>query len=177
MEIIRLIQSKVHGTKYNFLLIGGFAAANYVPGRSTADIDLMTRKEDRAYWEEMLVGCGYQVSVSATGFSHFTFPQPGQWAVDVMFVNADTFESMLRDSVEVLLYNLTIRIPSANHLMRMKLHSLKTRTGAKRAVDQMDVVGLLKHMNLDPGSEEFKQLCLKYANIEVYEEFSSGKIG
>jgi len=52
----------------------------------------------------------------------------------------------------------------------MKLHTLKQGNQERKLRDLLDVITLVRHSHMDIHSDNFRQLCEKYATLEIYEE-------
>ena len=57
----------------------------------------------------------------------------------------------------------------------MKLHTLKFVSDDRALKDQSDLLALLKLAGIGRDAEVFRQLCLRYATLEIYERFEEKK--
>jgi len=54
------------------------------------------------------------------------------------------------------------------NMIALKLHSLKYNFSIRKEKDLLDIVSLIKFNKVDAKTKEFHQLCLKYANEDIY---------
>ncbi len=79
---------------------------------------------------------------------------------------------MFTASMKVNLYGTTVRMPSLEHLLSLKLHALKNTRLDRFLKDFLDVENLIRINKLDLKSENIRQLFQKYGTMEVYEKVS-----
>jgi hypothetical protein len=75
---------------------------------------------------------------------------------------------MLAEAIKLDAPPFKIRVPCVEHLIALKLHSLKQGRIHRFLKDFQDVVGLIECNRLDPRSEKVKTLFEKYGNAELY---------
>jgi hypothetical protein len=168
-ETIDLETRKRH---LQFLIIGGLAINQYGFSRETADLDLLVCADDRAQWFELFAKFGYGIFNDGGSFIQFSPPEQSAWPVDLMLVQQKTFQPMRDVSREVDFYGITARIPSLEHLLALKLHALKNTRLHRFLKDFLDVENLIRINQIDIGSENIRQLFLRYGTIELYEKIS-----
>jgi hypothetical protein len=172
MGLFAEIKSEAQIWNLDFLVIGGLALIFYGHSRDTADLDLLVRREARAAWLELLSRLNYTVSTERENFVQCSPPEKGAWPVDLMFVRDSTFDPMLKAAREVEMYGVTLRIPSLEHLLALKLHALKHGHPGRYTKDLLDVEALIRENALDMQSEKMRQLFLKYGTLKIYEQIS-----
>ncbi len=64
-----------------------------------------------------------------------------------------------------------LTIASFEHLISMKLHAIRGSREKRGLKDILDVLKLLEKTKQKPSKEEFRQLCVKFDIIDVYEEY------
>ena len=82
---------------------------------------------------------------------------------------------MLKASSEATtteIFGPPIQVASVGSLIAMKLHALKYADSVRTLKDQSDLKDLLKLDGIPPSAGQFRQLCVKYTTLEVYERLS-----
>jgi predicted nucleotidyltransferase len=151
-----------------FLVIGGHAVIAYGHSRNTVDIDLLARKDDRASWVEGLTALAYESRHTHENFEQFRSTK-GDSDLDLMFVSDSTFAGLIETSKEVVFGPVSVRIPSLQHLIALKLHVLKQGLEHRMLGDFDDVVQLVLVNRIDLENPEWKSLFDRYGNEELYE--------
>ena len=152
-----------------FLVIGGYAVAAHGHTRTTFDIDFLVLKEDRRKWMERLTASGLSTTAETNAFAQFS--QKEGEGLDLMFVNAETFELMWNASEERQFGAMAGRVPGLDHLIALKLHALKQKVAHRTSKDAEDVEILVRRNGLDITREHYKELFQKYGTLEIYETF------
>lgn len=154
------------------ILIGGFAVNYYKVSRQTADVDFLITEEDFKKIIVVLEAAGYKQDFGqAKVFAHFkSSDQAALMDVDFMLVNKETFAGMIKEGKHVQIAGEEFIIPSINHLIALKLHSLKYNFKLRENKDLPDIISLIKINQLDYKSQEFKALSLKYGTEEIYRQ-------
>jgi hypothetical protein len=155
-----------------FLVIGGLAINHYGYSRETGDLDLLIQEPDRILWMEMLRAFDYAELIDRGPFIQYPAPKSSPWPLDLMIVKEATFKAMFNESQSADLYNVPSRVPSLKHLIALKLHALKNTRMQRFLKDYLDVEYLIRINGLDIGSEEMKELFVKYGTQELYEKIS-----
>ena len=153
-----------------FLVIGGHAVIALGYSRTTADLDLLVRKADRETWAKALAAAGYECFHSHENFQQFRSANPGGMDLDLMFVSDATFDGIFGTSREARFGAATVRIPSLQHLIALKLHVLKQGIEHRMLGDLDDVIQLALVNRIDLEQVEWKQIFEKYGNQELYEK-------
>jgi hypothetical protein len=85
-----------------------------------------------------------------------------------MLADAQTFATIRRDSRRCDIGNgLTLAIPSALHLIAMKLHALRSPARVENGIDLQDVKYLIKAAKIDTSSKEFTDIAERYATHAI----------
>jgi len=152
-----------------FILTGGHAVIAYGFLRSTFDLDLIIRREDKAKWSELAKENGYEFLRDGPAFVQFVAKNADSFPLDLMLVNEDTFAKMQADTVTVA--DLPgIPVVSLMHLLALKCHAIKHGHSGKIVKDADDVIRLVQVNRLDPDSPLLRQLFLKHGTEEFYEK-------
>ena len=174
MELLQLLDAKAYKLKLPYLIVGGHAINAYGYSRQTGDLDVLVRSADLKKWKNFITtDLGYTLYHEQTAFAQFSPPVLEAWPIDLMLVNDKTFDKLFSASKEIVISGRIYRVPAIEHLVSMKLHALKQGDAERRLKDLTDVIQLLKQSSIGVHSDEFRQLCQKYATLEVYEEIKS----
>ena len=152
------------------VLIGGFAVNYYKYARQTADVDFLIKNEDFQRILGLLEAAGYKLDYSQEVFARLICAKdPLLMDIDFMFVDEETLSKIIKDSKKVNIAGCEFRVSSLEHLIALKLHAVKYNLKIRLARDIPDVISLIRINKVDAKSEKFKELCLKYANQEIYQ--------
>ncbi len=163
-----LISGILKKTGISCVLIGGFAVNYYKFSRQSADVDFLITEYDFNKIKNYLRQAGYTQDSEKKVFARLRNKRPGFLDIDFMFVDKDTLDKIMLDAKEVAIAKYRFLIPSLMNMIALKLHSLKYNFDIRRAKDLIDIVSLVKLNNVNARAEEFRQLCLKYANESIY---------
>lgn len=169
MEILKTIHAATTRAHKRFLLIGGHALNVHGISRSTGDLDLMVRAQDAPFWRELLIRLGYDIFHESSAFIQSKSAAIAAWPIDLIVVNDETMEKALRDAITTEVMGPRVEVASLGSLIAMKLHALKFVDSARALKDQSDLLALLGLAGITVDSESFRQLCLKYGTIGIYE--------
>ena len=170
MEFIAILNSISQNNGLDFLIIGGFAVVHHGYPRETADLDLLIRKSARQDWLGLFTSLGYQVVRDGDVFLQLSPSDANMWPVDLMLVNDSTFDKMQGQAVEAGFHGTLGPIPSAEHLLALKVHALKNARIHRFLKDFQDVEGIIRKNQFDLNSETIRQIILKYGSVELYEK-------
>ncbi len=149
------------------LVIGGIAVNFYKYNRQTTDVDFLLSKDDSKQAFISLEKIGYRLTHQRGAFAQFESDHPSLMDIDLMFVDKETLNEILKDAQEIKIKDKIYLVPSLENLIALKLHSSK---GSKfrELKDLLDVVVLVKMNNLNPKSKSFRDLCFRYGNEDLY---------
>ncbi len=153
-----------------FLVVGGHAMIAHGSTRITGDIDVSIIETDLARWCHALAKAGYTIVHQTDAFVQFRPPSRGQYPIDLMIVDAQTFEKMWRESVGGQSSGTPIQIPHPEHLIGMKIHALKYGARHRHAKDLGDVIHLMRRFRIDPNHATFKELSDRYGTPQIEAE-------
>lgn len=154
------------------ILIGGFAINFYKVSRETADIDFLIDQNDYGRIRMILTEAGYDEVYTEKVFARFSnkADQLHFLDIDFMFVDRATLSEMIQNGKEITIAKNTFIVPSLNHLLALKLHSIKHNPGQREYKDLLDILNLVKGNNVDFKSKDFEKLCLKYGTKALFEK-------
>lgn len=170
MTILKQISDSSARLGLIYLICGGHAANYHGASRQTADLDLVIPKPQVESWKQLILGYNYSITQDSENFLQFTSSSTALWPLDLIVVDLDTFRGLSEESLEIELDDAVCRVISARHLICMKLHALRENYKARKYIDVPDILAITGAINLSVTSEEFRSLCLKYGNAEIYEE-------
>ncbi|MBU0502416.1 MAG: nucleotidyltransferase family protein, partial [Candidatus Margulisbacteria bacterium] len=170
--VFHVISDLTKGKDISCILIGGFAVNYYKVSRQTADVDFLITEEDFKKIGKALASAGYQQDFSQEKvFVHFkSSDKPALLDIDFMLVSRETFAGMMKEGKSIQIAGQDFVVPSLNHLVALKLHSLKHNFKLRENKDLPDIISLIKANQLDCTSLEFKELSLKYGTEEIYKK-------
>lgn len=168
MEILRTIYGAATSAKKPFVLIGGHALNVHGISRSTGDIDLMVEANDSVFWRELLVRLDYEVFHESWAFLQSKPTSPAAWPLNLMLVGHETMAKALKDAVSTDVFGPLLQVASLGSLIAMKLHALKYVDAERALKDQADLLALMNIAGIAVDSAAFRQLCSRYATVEVY---------
>lgn len=113
---------------------------------------------------------GLTLFAKTDGFAQFSQAQGGD-ALDLMLVDGSTFEPMWQAAEERDFGGARARIPSLDHLLALKLHTLRQSLPHRTSKDAEDVEILVRRHGLKLRDARWEQLFLKYGSREIYDTF------
>jgi hypothetical protein len=165
---VNIIHTKAEQLGLDYLVIGGQAFNTFGAPRTTLDVDFLVRKESRDAWARMLHGEGFRLAHDGGNFLQFSPPYGVEWNLDLMLVNDSTFEKLHATARHVILLGVATKTPSAENLIRLKLHALRHGPEHRRSQDLADVISLVRLAQLDVRSEAFRKLIEEHGTAEIY---------
>jgi hypothetical protein len=110
---------------------------------------------------------GFRFLHGVEAFAQFTPGVAGMAPVDLMFVDAATWEIMEPEARIVTFLGIPIRIPRVEHMIALKLHAASSATRDPQAQDWEDIRQIVRAWHLDPADPYFSQLILRYGGEEA----------
>ena len=169
MNAAEVLKTGVEQIKLPFLVIGGFAVLAHGYQRTTMDLDLLVRRTHAAQWTEALGRIGYDLVQETTQRTRFRSSHGGI-DVDLMYVTDETFDGMFTASVPTQFQGVTVKVPSLEHLLALKLHVAKQELRHRRLYDWDDMVSLVVQNKIDLREPRWRALFEKYGSLELYEK-------
>jgi hypothetical protein len=152
------------------VLVGGNAVNLYAYRRTTFDVDLLVRESDSQRWLTFFEQRGYQIFHRTPNFIrlHFVDDPAKALPVDLMLADEETFRGIRAESRRCeVAKGIQLSIPSALHLIAMKLHALKSQARFERGADFQDVIHLIQTEKIDIRSREFTEIIECYATEAI----------
>ena len=167
-SVFHLISDLTEKEGVSCILIGGFAVNYYKVSRQTADIDFLIMKEDFEKIIGFLEKAGYKRGLAQENFAQLKSTQISLMDMDFMFVDKDTLTKILKESQEVKIARQKFHVPSLEHLIALKMHSIKYNPKLRLTRDLPDIINLIKINNVNFKDKKFKTLCQKFGTDEIY---------
>lgn len=152
------------------VLIGGFAINYYKVTRQTADIDFLITKEDFDKIASSLVKAGYKQTSVQDNFVQLKSSRLPLMDIDFMFVEQETLNKILKEAKLIEIAGQKFKVPSLNHLIALKLHSIKYNPKLRLTTDFPDIINLIRINKVNVEDTQFKELCLKFGTEEIYHQ-------
>jgi hypothetical protein len=168
-SIFKILASlfKRHGIKP--VLVGGYAMIAHKIQRMTFDIDFMLTFSDCKKIEADITALGYSILNRTEAFVQFKSEKAGLRDLDFLISDGKTVEKLRAQGQEISIAGEMFTVPSAIHLIEMKLHSMAGNN--KREIkDFPDLVHLMSLNKIDPNVETIKKLFVKYNAMALYEK-------
>ena len=166
--IFHFISTEFEKAKIAYVLIGGFAVNYYGVTRQTADVDFLITKEDFSKALKLLKRAGYKQGFTQEVFARLEDSKSYLMDVDFMFVDEETLRQIIKDGKKIKIAGKRFIVPSLNHLIALKLHSLKFNPKIREFKDFPDIINLLRINKVNVKTDQFRELCLKYGTKELY---------
>lgn len=169
LELIEQISKKATEEKLDFLLIGGHALAQHGYVRVTEDVDFLGREAHRLSWHTLFVEQGYKVFSETSTFVQYSSHDTDRPGVDIMFVEDATWEKLRNDAVTKAAGNTKLLVPSAKHLVALKLFAATNPKRRDADRDWIDIHQLVRICRLDPADAVFAELVRRYGGENALE--------
>ncbi len=167
-SIFHLISDITKQEGVSCILIGGFAVNYHKVTRQTADADFLITKDGFEKITDHLKNAGYRKDLEQENFAQFKSTKLSLMDLDFIFVNQETLEQILNESHKTRIAHQEFFIPSLNHLIALKLHSIKHNQKIRLTRDLPDIINLIRINEVNIKDEQFRRLCLKYGTKELY---------
>lgn len=171
-SVFHLISELTQKEGISCLLIGGFAVNYYKVTRQTADVDFLITKEDFKKIAGFLKKAGYKEILVQETFVQLKSGRLPLLDIDFMFVDRETFMKIMNESRPIKIAGQKFIVPSLNHLIALKLHSIKYNPKIRLTRDLPDIVNLIRINEVNIKDRKFKELCLKYGTEEIFQRIS-----
>lgn len=165
---VNIIHSKAEQLGLDYLVIGGQAFNTFGAPRTTLDVDFLVRRENRDPWMRLLNEEGFRLAHDGGNFLQFSPPYGVDWNLDLMLVNDSTFEKLRATARQVTLLGVATKTPSAENLIRLKLHALTHGPEHRRGQDLADVLSLIRLAQIDVRTESFRKIIEEHGTAEIY---------
>lgn len=166
--IFHFISSVTKEKDAHCVLIGGFAVNYYKVTRQTADVDFLITKDDFKKILRLLQEQGYSVDYEQEVFTRLKGSGFYLMDLDFMFVDKATLDKIIQAGKDITIAGQKFLVPSLEHLIALKLHSLKYNFKPRENKDLPDIIELIRVNKLNIRSQRFQELCLKFGTQDLY---------
>jgi len=164
---LQIISDTAVSQSLDILLIGGYALQAYGVVRQTIDVDCLVSLNDREKLDSILCNNGYKGVGKTENFHRYRNESIYLMDIDVLYVNSDTMNKLIRAAMEFHLQDKAFRVPGMIHLIALKLHGIKNNP-AREARDITDITELLR-LNKDKVKlEEIRDVCRRYGPDNIF---------
>jgi hypothetical protein len=168
MVTLEAISDTASRMNLEFIVCGGFAVNAYQIQRKTGDIDLVVRARDAFRWKAELLSLGYRVFHETDAFLQLQPDSLTSWPIDLLFVDDGTYDALKREGKLFRFGRAECLIPSAEHLIAMKLHAIRSSGDKRLRQDALDILDLAERADIDLEGERFRNLCDRFADESIY---------
>ena len=169
-SVFHLISDVTHKEGVLCILIGGFAVNHYKVTRQTADVDFLITEKDFDKIFNFLEEAGYKKGLAQDNFVQLKSSRLSLMDVDFMFVDQETLAKILNEGERLKIAGQKFVVPSLNHLIALKLHSIKYNPKIRFSRDFPDIINLIRINKVDIKNKKFKEVCLKYGTEDIYQK-------
>ena len=167
------VAARFEKEKIPIILIGGVAINMYGHSRGTEDIDFLISDDSVEKIKKVLDDMGMKLWVKNDLFRRYTKKDWNIKAIDFLNVEQATFEQIQKQSKKIKIKGHELLIPSIFHLIALKLHAIKNNK-QRELGDLPDILEIMKINRVNPATDEFKNLCLKFGTVEIYTKILDG---
>ena len=104
------------------VLVGGFAVNQYCPPRFTGDVDFLVTEAIYDRLLPRLKQLGFREGTRQHLFARFEANATNMLDIDFLFVDPQTFDSIVKDGKKENVLGETFIVASLEHLLALKLH-------------------------------------------------------
>lgn len=151
------------------VLVGGYALILNNVQRMTFDIDFIITAEDYLKIKPDIINAGYTVFHQQEAFVQLRSKKQGLRDIDFLISDRNTIKKLLEHGKEATIAGEKFIVPSPEHLISMKLHSIAGNK-KRELKDFPDVVQLIKANNIDPEKKDLKDIFEKYDMMDLYKK-------
>ena len=151
------------------ILVGGYALIANKVQRMTFDIDFLVTERDILKIEQEIIKAGYSVFNRQDAFLQFKSSKKGLRDIDFLISDPGTINILISQGNDFTIDGEAFIIPSPNHLIAMKLHSIANNK-ARKLKDLQDIIQLIVMNGIDPANGDIKRMFKKYNAWDLYEQ-------
>jgi hypothetical protein len=134
--------------------------------RQTIDVDCLIAGDDQSAFEATLTHGSYVLKARTENFARYAAKSPNLPEIDLLFVDASTFEKLREGAVLLRRGNHEFSVPGLAQLIALKLHAMRNDP-RREGRDLADIAELLR---LNPGritAAELRELGEKFGSREI----------
>ena len=168
-SIFKFLSSLFARHKVQSVLVGGYALIINKVQRMTFDVDFIITAVDCSRIEPDIINAGYSVFSRQSSFVQFKSEKKGLRDIDFLISDGQTLERLITHGKKVVIAGEIFIVPSPEHLIAMKLHSIAGNR-KRELKDFPDVVQLMIANAIDPAKADIKEMFRKYNVMDMYEK-------
>jgi predicted nucleotidyltransferase len=149
------------------VIVGGYALIVNKVQRMTFDIDFMLTREDCEKIEPELLDIGYTVLSRQQAFLQLNGKKNGLRDLDFLITDKNTLNKIIADGKKTIIAGQEFNIPSPEHLIMMKIHSI-SENKKRELKDLPDIVQLLEANSINPSKKDIKEIFEKFNEKNLY---------
>ncbi len=169
-HIIHDLGEMLRGKIKTPIVVGGWAINLLGMPRTTLDFDFMIFEEEFDELALSLQKLGYKQIIKTTLYARFKSDENNILPyIDCLFADEGTYSKIVSAGKKVDIFGTEFILPTALHIIAMKLHAVKHGEKHRFAKDYNDILALIEIHFIDTSPKsEFAEMCDKYANKEIY---------
>lgn len=152
------------------IVVGGWAVNLLGMPRTTLDFDFMILEDEFDEFALSLQKFGCHQIIETRLYARFKFEENNLLPyIDCLFADEGTYNKIASAGKKVDIFGTEFILPTAMHIIAMKLHALKYSEKHRFAKDYNDILALIEIHSIDTSPKsEFAEICNKYATEEIY---------
>ena len=159
-------------SKIPLLVIGGHAVGAHGAQRDTVDLDCLVVAERREEMKAFLESRGFEETARHESFSRYRHGSLTYPLLDVMQVDARTWELMWGGSQLKEIRGLPVRVHAVIHLIALKLHAIRQNPD-RELQDADDIVRLLRVNAHLYSNEDLRAVFERYQLLPLLDKVLS----
>ncbi|MCM8776175.1 MAG: nucleotidyltransferase family protein [Candidatus Omnitrophica bacterium] len=166
----QIVANACQKTGTRVILIGGQALGARGYQRVTLDLDFMITEQDYERLKPAMEREGYSEIVRTEIAVKMRAASDELIDIDFMFVDPGTFDGIRKEASQENFEGCNFWVPKPEHLIALKLHAIKQQPDVREMKDLNDIVELIRGNPIDPQSDTFRSLCLKFGTSALYKK-------
>jgi hypothetical protein len=154
------------------MVIGGYSLEAYGLQRPTKDIDLLVAAHESGGVMALLNRTGFREAGRNDICARYVHSDPMLFPVDLLFVSDATWDRMWLASRMASIEGASVRVPSPEHLIALKLHAMKNQPHG-REQDFGDIVSVAAGFPEEIPLENLRAICDQYGPAGIFEQLSA----
>ena len=168
--ILNRLAEEFNGKLSTPILVGGWAVNHLGFPRTTIDFDFMILEDEFSTVFNAMSKVGFEMAVRTNLYARFKYDENNILPyIDCLFADEGTYNKIVSDGKKVDIFGTEFILPTAMHIIAMKLHAVKHGEKHRFAKDYNDILALIEIHSIDTSPKsKFAEMCNKYATGEIY---------
>lgn len=155
-----------------YALIGALALSAYGSARATLDLDLVVDRDAQNNLIVFMESLGFETLYRSDGYSNHLHPDPDSGRVDFVYVQGTTADKLFGAATAFVgPGDLSIRIPTPEHLAAMKILAMKNDP-SRTYQDLADIRTLMQQSGVDRS--EIRRQFERHGLLERFRDIENG---